>query len=318
MTTSVRDDPRAVTTTHTIDIDADPDVVYGIVADVTMWPYTFAPTVHAEVIESDGERERLRLWALANGNLKTWTSQRRLDPDVRRVSFAQETPAAPVMAMSGEWIVQSLPHSGTRVELLHHFRAVCADSAALIWRAVETNSNAELAALKQAAELGDAREDAVLDFDEVISVDAPPERVYEFLYRADLWPGRLPHVDGLELDEPEVGVQWMNMDTRAQDGSVHTTSSVRVCLENRRIVYKQTQTPPGMAAHVGEWTVTPSGKGAEVSSRHIVVIQPDAVASILGPQVTIADAGARIRDALRANSMTTMRHAKAAAEEALA
>lgn len=301
-------------TTHTVMIGAPAQVVYDFIADVTRWPYTFGPTVHAEVLETDGDTERLRLWAFANGDVRSWTSRRRLDPVGLTVHFEQEASTAPVVFMGGEWRIEALTDSTTRVDLLHDFRTATPDTVDLVWQAVEHNSTAELAALKRAAELGDKYEELVSSFSDSLLISAPKERVYDFLYRADRWPQCLPHVVRLELREAITGVQSMEMDTRSPDGSVHTTHSVRVCLPHESIVYKQTATPEIMAAHIGRWTLHPVEGGVEVTSHHTVVIRPDKVSDVLGPNGTVGRARELIRKALGTNSLTTLRHAKSAAE----
>lgn len=313
-----------IRTTHAVDVDAPADAVYELVADVTRWPYTFDPTVHAEVLWTDRVGERLRLWAFANGDVRTWTSRRSLDPDARHVGFEQEVPAEPVRSMGGEWRIEELPAGRSRVELLHHYTAATAEAEQLIARAVDTNSAAELAALKRAAELGaaystDGTDGVVLDFTDEVEIDAGPEAVYEFLRDGARWPDRLPHVARLDLTEDVPDLQLMVMDTATPDGSVHTTESVRVCRPQEwTIAYKQTVTPPLMRAHVGRWTITPRPGGVTVASRHVVVLRPEKIAELLGPDAGLARARALVRQRLGGNSTITMRHAKAFAEAAAA
>lgn len=316
MTTPVSTRPEnpSVQVTHQVTVAADPDLVYVLVADAAGWPWTFAPTVHVEVLQraSDGAGvERLRLWALANGAVRSWTSRRELDPAERTVRFAHEVPAAPVLSMSGEWRITALGARRTLVELLHTWTAADDDADRLIARAVDTNSTAELDALRAAAEQGPDRAGLVLDFTD--SVDVPggdPAAVHAFLRDADMWPRRLPHVSRLDLTEDEPGVQVMEMDTRTDGGQVHTTRSVRVCTDGA-IVYKQTATPEVMEAHVGRWTVEATADGARVSSRHVVVLSPAGITAVLGPDATVARARELVRSRLGANSTTTMRHAAA-------
>ena len=66
------------------------------------------PTVHADYAERGETEERIRLWATANGEVKNWTSRRRLDPAALRVEFRQEVSSPPVAAMGGTWIVEPL------------------------------------------------------------------------------------------------------------------------------------------------------------------------------------------------------------------
>lgn len=313
-----------VRTTHSVDVDAPADAVYELVADVTRWPYTFEPTVHAEVLWTDRVGERLRLWAFANGDVRTWTSRRSLDPDARHVGFEQEVPAEPVRSMGGEWRIDPLSADRSRVELLHHYTAATAEAEQLIARAVDTNSTAELAALKRAAELGaaystDGTDGVVLDFTDEVEIDAGPEAVYGFLRDGAAWPDRLPHVARLDLTEDVPDLQLMVMDTATPDGSVHTTESVRVCRPQEwTIAYKQTVTPPLMGAHVGRWTITPRPGGVTAASRHVVVLRPEKIAELLGPDADLAQARTLVRQRLGGNSTVTLRHAKAFAEAAAA
>jgi len=95
---------------------------------------------------------------------------------------------------------------------------------------------------------------------------------------------------------------------------VHTTKSVRVCFPPDRIVYKQIQLPALMSLHTGSWRLQEHGGQLHVTSQHTVVIEPDAIARVLGPDAGIPDARAFLRHALGGNSRATLGHAKAYAE----
>ncbi|MFE2413350.1 aromatase/cyclase [Kitasatospora sp. NPDC059408] len=306
-----------VRTRHTINVAAEPSAVYGLIARAEDWPHVFPPTVHVERLAVEGESERLRLWAFANGEVRSWTSRRDLDRRTLRVRFRQEVSSAPVASMGGEWIIESAP-GGSSVTLLHDFSVVDDDPSAREWvaRAVDTNSDSELAALKAAAESLAAEPGALLSFADHVDVAGAREEVYDFLWRADLWSERLPHVSRLVLTEPGEGLQAVEMDTRTADGSVHTTKSVRVGFGPQRLVYKQTQVPPLMSAHTGRWTVEPSEHGVRATSHHTVVLRPDRVRDLLGPDATLDTARRLVRDALGRNSTATLELAKASAERA--
>ncbi|MEV0200041.1 aromatase/cyclase [Nonomuraea sp. NPDC050691] len=300
-------------TEHQITLSADPRAVYAVLADATAWPAVFPPSVHVERIEENGGEERIRIWATANGRPKTWTSRRELDPERLRIRFRQEVPAHPVAAMGGEWIVEPVDATTTRVRLTHDYSAVDEEGADFIAKAVDRNSEAELAALRAAVE--DSGEVSRLaTFEDTVRVDGAAGDVYDFLYRADLWPERLPHVARIVVESETPDVQLMEMDTRTADGSTHTTASVRVCFPEHLIVYKQLRTPKLLAVHTGRWTVRPEGDGAAVTSRHTVAIAPEAIASVLGEGATMADAHAFAQEALSRNSMTTLKAAKEYAE----
>lgn len=311
-------------TTHHVDIDAPAEAVYGIVADTPAWPARFAPTIHVDRLEGPAStavsgRERLRIWATANGEAKSWTSWRDLNAEKLRIHFAQEVSSPPVASMSGEWIVEPGATPGTsRLTLLHEYTAVDDDPAGLEWidKATDSNSRTELANIKALAEqLGTERE-LVFDFEDSTLVDADAETVYRFLHEVDAWPERLPHVSRMRVRESVENVQWMVMDTVAKDGSEHTTESVRICFPaDRRIVYKQLVTPPLMTTHVGVWTVAQTPEGVRATSWHRVRVNDEKITAVLGPDGTRESARAFIRRAVGGNSAATLALAKSFAED---
>ncbi|MFJ5310109.1 aromatase/cyclase [Streptomyces sp. NPDC088350] len=312
-------DSGIVKTRHAIDVAADPKAVYELIATAENWPHVFPPTVHVERLGGDSRSERLKIWAFANGEVRSWTSRRELDRTALRVTFRQEVSSAPVASMGGEWVVEAGP-GGSSVMLLHDFAVVDDDPAAREWvqRAVDTNSEAELAALKSAAESLSAEPRALLSFADHVDIAGPAEAVYDFLWRADLWEERLPHVSRLVLTEPDDDLQTVEMDTRSADGSVHTTKSVRVGFGPNRLVYKQTRVPPLMSAHTGRWVVEPTENGVRASSHHAVVLRTDRVRDLLGVAATLDSARDLVRNALGGNSTATLTLAKQAAERAAA
>lgn len=224
---------RVHRTVHETEVAAPAGMVYGMIADAVQWPLYFPPNVHVERLAFDGVQERLRMWATANGQVKSWTSRRVLDAAARRIEFRQEIPAAPLSAMTGTWIVESLGADRSKLTLLHDFSVEGDRAQDVEWveRATDTNSRAELANLAQLGGRWGKLDELVMSFEDRVDVDAPPELVYAFLERAEQWPELLPHVSRLELTEPDElpGVQVMAMDTLTADGSSHTTESVRVC-----------------------------------------------------------------------------------------
>ncbi|MFI8238052.1 aromatase/cyclase [Streptomyces sp. NPDC085866] len=309
-------EPAVHHTSHTVDVQAPPEAVYAIVSDVAQWPLRFAPNVHVEHLERTATTERIQIWATANGEVRTWISRRELDPAARRVTFRQEVSSPPVAYMQGEWIITPAADGTSHLELTHDFRAVDDDPAGVEWitRATDRNSAAELDAVRALAEQYARLGELELTFEDTVRVDGSADDVFDFLYQAQEWPSRLPHVDRLELQEDTTGIQVMSMDTRTADGSVHTTRSIRVALGRERILYKQTETPALMTAHTGEWSLAADGDGVLVTSRHSVTIRAEAVAKVLGERATVADARAFVQKALSTNSTTTLRHAKAYAE----
>jgi aromatase len=311
---------RVHSTAHDVDVAAPAGVVYGLIADATSWPWYFSPNIHVEQLEFDGRTERLRMWATANGQVRSWTSTRQLSPRDRRITFRQDLPAAPVKSMLGTWSVDAVDAGNCRLTLLHDFTVEDddPDNAAWVERAVDTNSRTELGNLRKIAESWNRLDELVLTFEDSVRVRGGAELVYDFLYRVADWPERIPHVARLDLTEDEPGVQVMSMDTTTADGSAHTTESVRVCFPHAgRIVYKQMVTPALMAAHTGEWSVVPDETGVTVTSQHNVVLRQEAVEPVLGPGATVSDARRYVREALGRNSLATLELAKRHAESAV-
>ncbi|WP_030269272.1 aromatase/cyclase [Streptomyces sp. NRRL B-24484] len=302
---------------HTVEVDAPASDIYRLLAEVENWPRLFHPTVHVDHLERGEQTERIRIWATANGEAKSWTSRRQLRPEELRIDFRQEVSAPPVAAMGGSWIIEPLSDTTCRIRLLHDYRAVDDDAEGLAWidRAVDRNSRSELAALKVNAELVvGAPDDLLLSFQDSVRIDGSAEDVYDFLDRADLWTERLPHVAEVELTEDTPGLQRLTMETRAKDGSTHTTSSVRVCFPRERIVYKQTVLPALMTLHTGYWLLEEDGDGVTATSQHTVVINVENIAAVLGDRAGVADARQYVQGALSTNSRATLGYAKGYAE----
>ncbi|MFJ6797936.1 aromatase/cyclase [Streptomyces sp. NPDC091268] len=302
---------------HEITISAPAGAVYRLLAEVTNWPRIFPPTIHVDRVEAEGSEERIRIWATANGEAKNWTSRRTLDPEGLRITFRQEVPAPPVAAMGGTWILEPLGDTETRVRLLHDYSAIGDDPHDLLWieRAVDKNSTSELAALKENVEAAHAAEDLTFSFTDTVEINGSAKDAFDFINEADRWAERLPHVAVVRLTEDVPGLQTLEMDTRAKDGSVHTTKSYRVVFPDHKIAYKQVTLPALMTLHTGEWTFVEKDGVTAASSQHTVTLNTANIARILGEEATVADARAYVHTALSTNSTATLNHAKAYAEQ---
>ncbi|MFD4503893.1 aromatase/cyclase [Streptomyces sp. NPDC058457] len=301
---------------HGITISAPATEVYRLIADVANWPRIFPPTIYVDHLERSGDEELIGIWATANGEAKNWTSRRVLDPEALRITFRQTVSTPPVASMGGTWIIEPADEGASRVRLLHDYTAVDDDPAGLAWidEAVDRNSRSELAALKTNVELATASEELTFSFEDTVRVDGSAKDLYDFVNEADRWSERLPHVATVRLTEDTPGLQTLEMDTRAKDGSTHTTKSYRVCLDGRKIAYKQTTLPALMNLHTGYWTFRETDEGTFASSQHTVVLRPENIERILGPEAGVAEARAYVQGALSTNSRATLNHAKAYAE----
>ncbi|ARZ66344.1 actinorhodin polyketide synthase bifunctional cyclase/dehydratase [Streptomyces albireticuli] len=299
-------------TLHTRVVAAPADTVYTLVADVTRWPVIFEPTVHVRHLERGDGTERFHLWALVNGEVKNWVSRRTLDPRERTVTFRQERGQSPFASMGGRWRFAPQPDGRTMVSLTHDFTTLGQEAGAWVTEGVNRNSERELAALARIAELPHAIDELVFSFTDRIELSGAAADAYAFVDRADAWPRRLPHVRRVRLRVDPPGVQDMEMETVTADGGAHTTRSVRLCFPDSSIVYKQLVPPALLLGHSGAWEFTPDGAGGAVAvARHTVAVDPAAVPKVLGEGRTLAEARAYLREALGANSRTTLTHAAA-------
>lgn len=303
--------PRRRHTEHTRVVHAPPGPLYDLVADVTLWPAVFGPTVHASRLEGGPGSERIRLWATVNGRVSDWVSRRTLDPDRLVVGFEQEISAPPVASMGGEWLFRELGDGRTQVVLRHHFTVVDDEPADVTWvqEALDRNSAAELAALARIVETGHPPQEIVFSFTDTLALTGPAEAAYEFVARADRWPKLLPHVAGVTLTETAPGVQDLRMETQTADGSTHTTHSVRVCHRPEWIAYKQVVTPELLLGHSGLWTFGEGPDGPFATASHTVALNPQAVSRVLGAGRTTGDARRHVRELLGRNSRSTLSYA---------
>ncbi|WP_455360090.1 aromatase/cyclase [Streptomyces sp. SYSU K21746] len=302
---------------HEITVQAPAAEVYRLIAEVENWPRIFPPTLYVDHVERGEHEERIRIWATANGEVKNWTSRRTLDPEALRITFRQEVSAPPVASMGGTWIIEPLSDGASRIRLLHDYRAVDDDPEGLKWidEAVDRNSRSELAALRTNVELAHAAAEVTFSFEDTVQVNGSAKDLFDFVNEADRWQERLPHVATVRLDEVSPGLQILEMDTRAKDGSTHTTKSYRVCFPNHRIAYKQVTLPALMTLHTGYWTFAENEDGVAASSQHTVVLNTENITRVLGPDAGVAEAREYVRTALSTNSRATLGHAKNHAEQ---
>ncbi|AQS65687.1 cyclase [Streptomyces pactum] len=288
---------------HT-EVDAPAGVLYGLIADALRWPVFLPPTVHVEQLEFDGESERLRMWVTANGEIKSWTTRRVLDPVAHRVDFRQEVLPRPVTSMGGSWTVEPRGPERSLVTLRNDFSVDGNARTDVDWvkRATTANSHAALTNLRRLAERWRRLDDLVLSFEDTALLDAPVEPVYDFLHRFGDRPDAVPGATGIDITERGPGVQLMTVELAGPDGTARTTESVRIGFPHAgRIVYKDirdTEQPALLAAHTGEWSVDPNawGTGVTVTARHHAVLDEDGVRERYGDG---ADAVRLARQALR-------------------
>jgi aromatase len=303
---------------HEITISAPAGAVYRLIADVRNWPRIFPPTIHVAYTQQTDHDEHIQIWATANGEARTWTSRRTLQPEQRRITFQQLVSAPPVASMSGAWLIEELSPDESRVRLSHAYRSGDDDPASLAWidQAVDRNSRSELAALKTTVEGAHRAAELTFSFEDSVEIAGRLTDVFGFINEAGRWAQRLPHVATVRFEADDHGLQTLEMDTVAPDGSTHTTASYRVAFPCQGIAYKQIILPPLLSLHTGYWRFVESGGGVAATSQHTVVINAGNIARVLGPAAAVADAREYVRTALSANSRATLGYAKAYAEAA--
>jgi aromatase len=300
-------------TVHSATVPGDAASIYRWLEDVTRWPDLFGPTVHAVRIEGDDSAELIRLWALANGEVRTWESRRDLDPGRRRIVFRQAAPKSPLASMSGSWTVREQEQGHCEVVLTHEYSFSDPTSPLIdfVDRAVEGNSVAELGALARVfAEENRYDESTGISFTDTVELDAPARSVYDFIDRADLWPARLPHVTDATL-KTHGDIQELSMVTRSRDGGSHPTASVRIAFpRTMRMAYKQTTLPPVLRSHSGSWAIESLGEGrCRASATHTVFLDMERARADY-PDSTIAELKALVRGNLGTNSRQTLASAQ--------
>ncbi|MET8650094.1 aromatase/cyclase [Nocardia aurea] len=306
--------PAEYTTRHSVEVAASADHIYEVIADAQSWPIIFPPTVHVRREPGPDGAESLDIWATAQDTVKTWRSRRELDARNHTVTFRQLVSAAPVASMSGTWRVDSTGDGTSTLTLDHRFSAVGDDPDSVAWiqRALDANSDAELAAVAATA-VGRSDGSLVsLAFSDTVAIASPAQPIFDFLYRADLWPERLPHVSRVALSSVD-DAQILEMDTVNSAGEAHTTRSYRVVTDRFELAYKQTVVPDGFLAHHGKWTLEENGDTTVATSHHHVQLDLERLRARLGA-TDREDVEQRVRAALGGNSVATLQAARAFTE----
>lgn len=321
---------RIRTARHTVRVAAPPRTVYRLIADAGRWPMIFDPMVTVEHLGFDGISERVRSWVLVDDEVQSRVSHRELNPHRLQIRFRQENPPHPVATMGGLWLV--VPKGNGSLVALDHYYRVVDDNPADAQRlaaAVDRNGVTVLSALRDTAELGAELDQLWLSCEDSVDIDGDARDVYDFFARTQDWPQRLPHGARLTLDENVVDIRHIETDAQIPADSVDTTNTVRVCYPETHIVFKRTRLPAIMRAHTGSWTVNSLRRGVRASALHTVLLRRETVAvlneavlnearwrsaSLIGPESTLDDARAVVRQELSTLSLATLGRAKAFAE----
>lgn len=300
------------------EVRAPAGVLYGLISDALRWPVFLPPTVHVEQLESDGESERLRMWATANGEVRSWTSRRVLDPVAYRVDFRQEVLSRPVASMGGTWAVEPLGPESSRVSLRNDFTVADDLPADRAWvrRAAESNSRASLDHLRRLAERWHRLADLVLSFEDSVLLDAPAERVHDLLHGGFAVPGTaVPAGRAAGGGRHGPAVRLAAVERDGPGGERELSTSVRLGFPRAgRVVYKEIpragDRPALLSARAGEWSVVPdaAGTGTAVIARHHAVLDEDGVRERYGGgAAAVRTAREELGERLAAESASALR-----------
>ncbi|WAL93146.1 aromatase/cyclase [Streptomyces sp. Je 1-369] len=306
---------------HTLEVAAPASTLYALIADPERWPLYLPRSVYAQRLDFDGVNERVRLWALAEGRIVSWTACRTQDPVRRLISFRQDVLMEPATSMAGCWSVRPLAPGRCRLTLEHEFTAAPGRPQDALWLAQVTadNTRSTLRSLQFLAERWSRLDELALSFAESVRVKGPAELVYGFLYDVADWPGQLPHVRRAALEEPHLGIQKVALELTAADGGpAPGVAGIRICFPHAgRIVHKATVPRPLLAAHCGEWSVLPDERGVTVVAQHHALLREDRIEQVLGAGATLAEARRRIRADLARDSRQILQLARRHAESAI-
>ncbi|MET9324312.1 SRPBCC family protein [Streptomyces sp. NPDC003038] len=297
-------------------VAAPAGVVYGLLADAVRWPLLLPSPVHVERIDFDGVRERLRLWLwdVAQERVRSFHLRRVLHPQSRTVEFEQEDTARPGAPTTGTWTVRARGENTSLLTLRqeHTLEGLPGAQSARSRQEWQAQAAAQLAGVKEIAERWDRLDELLLSFEDSVHVQGPAELVYDFLYRIEDWPQRVPHVEAASVSEDLPGVQVAAVDTcAAPGGRTLTTRAVRLCFPSAvRIVYKELITPELIAAHSGEWSLVPERDGVRVLCSRQVMLRDEAVEEVLGSGTGLVEARRHVRTWLGRASTETLRLAQ--------
>ncbi|PSL52671.1 aromatase/bifunctional cyclase/aromatase [Saccharothrix carnea] len=270
------------TARHEVHVDAAPDHVFDLLADLDQWPRLFRPFVLVESLGGRDGVERVGMWATFDDAIEHWAAFREVDRDHRRLTFRPERPHPPVTAMERTWQVSPAPAGGSLLTLSHR---VTADEDALdgVRAGIEDIAARETAAVRAAAEQDPAFVVVVVD---TVDVPRPPEQVYAYLWQAAKWPDALAHVESAETRYEAGDAQVVEVVTREARGGTLTTRLARVGFPHHALAYKHLLLPPLGSSHHASWHIATAPGGSTVTSRQVAVVDEAGARAVLGDDLT--------------------------------
>ena len=182
---------------HTSKAAAQADLVFDLVAELEDWSQFHGPSVHAEPLgEQDGAQHYQHWWVVDDHTVRTWRARWRFDRERLRIGFEFDPAEPGGAALRGEWVFRALSESSTEVGVVLEADGYGEHDAAR----ADGELRELLACVIEAAEQDEERKDLVVDFEDPLFVAGSIEDSYAYLYEADKWPERIPHVSRLVLE----------------------------------------------------------------------------------------------------------------------
>jgi ribosome-associated toxin RatA of RatAB toxin-antitoxin module len=104
---------------NTIEIQAAPDIIFRLAADIARWPALLPHYRWVRVLEQQGEQKLVQMAAHRDGLPVSWTSVQEPRPEERRILFRHVGGITRGMAV--EWRLEPLAADRTRVSIGHDF-----------------------------------------------------------------------------------------------------------------------------------------------------------------------------------------------------
>jgi ribosome-associated toxin RatA of RatAB toxin-antitoxin module len=151
-------------TEHCITVDAPVQIVYEVLADVEGYANLFPPTQSVTMLEQGPDYQIAKLVVEVSGKIQSWITRRDLDRERGIIRYRQLETAPLVEYMGGEWRCFTLGKGQTQLVITHDFAPRKATDGLVLGQytseqveemlcgAVERNSVADLAAVKQESE----------------------------------------------------------------------------------------------------------------------------------------------------------------------
>lgn len=137
-----------------------------------------------------------------------------------------------------------------------------------------------------------------------VSISAPIYRVYEYCWRAELWPKITPHVRKVELLEASADHQRMRMVVESH-AKLYTVESERHTVPGESITYRQMRPPVFLSEHSGEWRFSSSDGQTRVELTHRFQANRELARQVLGLSET-GNVDTLIGERLKTNGRLTL------------